>query len=231
MDQERTSANKPSDMGLDPSNTLDGIGNPSLRSALSAAMRNLADSSIHAPKTGESAPTTAATAPKQQRKSLEAESKQLAEQATTLKSQRMQETTAYVADRLSKKAHAKNVQDAMNDSYSRVARWILFLPVPRRQQIIMGRIFSFMCTKGPDGKSGEYRMSIGHGAKELNIGRSNLDTGRKDYRNDLRDLVEQGYVRKRSNGARKPATYVLDLDFCLEKAREAGWKPRSEEDD
>lgn len=230
MDQERISANKPSDMGVDPSNTLDGIGNPNLRSALTVAMRNLANSSAHALQTGESAPTAAAATPKQQ-KSLEAESKLLAEQAATLKSQRMQETTAHVADRLSKKAHAKNVQDAMNDSYSRVARWILFLPVPRRQQIIMGRIFSFMCTKGPDGKSGEYRMSIGHGAKELNIGRSNLDTGRKDYRNDLRDLVEQGYVRKRSNGARKPATYVLDLDFCLEKAREAGWKPRSEEDD
>lgn len=224
-------ANQPSDMRFDPSSALESIGDSSLRSALTSAMQNIAGSSIHATQAGKSSPTTTGAAPTTKQQSLEAESKQLAEKATTLKSQRMQETTAHVADRLSKKAHSKNVQDAMNDSYSRVARWILFLPIPRRQQIIMGRIFSFMCTKGPDGKPGEYRMSVGHGAKELNIGRSNLDTGRKDYRNDLKGLVEQGYVIKRSNGARKPATYVLDLDFCLDKAREAGWKPRSEEDD
>lgn len=229
MDKDRNPANKPSDMGINLSDALASM-NPSLRSAMGAAMRNM-DPSHFAKKSDADSMKAPSPVPSMPKQSLEVESEQLSRQATTLKSQSMQETTERVAKRLSEKAHSKNVQDAANDPYSRVSMWMLFLPITRRQMIVLGRVYSFMCTKRADGTPGEYRMSMAHGSQELGFGQQQVKTGRRDLKADLKSLVDEGYLTKRSNGTCKPATYLVNIDFCLEKAREAGWKPKSEEGD
>lgn len=59
-------------------------------------------------------------------------------------------------------------------------------------------------------------MSLATAGKDLNIERDNL-------KNDLRQLVELGFLTKRSNGTRKPATYLVDEVVCVTEARRNGW--------
>ena len=63
----------------------------------------------------------------------------------------------------------------------------------------------------------EYRMSLSTGASELGM------TNRAEMQKDLQRLISLGFVTKRSNGTRKPATYLVDEVVCVTEARRNGW--------
>ncbi len=142
--------------------------------------------------------------------------KQLMAQADGIQNQKLKESAQKVARTVSAKTRDETVSAARNAAFARTPMWAFLLPVTRRQQIVLGRIYSFQCTTNKDGSPAEYRMSLATGAKELNIDRDNL-------KNDLRQLVELGFLTKRSNGARKPATYLVDEIICVTEARRNGW--------
>ena len=48
-------------------------------------------------------------------------------------------------------------------------------------------------------------------------------TNRAEMQKDLQRLISLGFVTKRSNGARKPATYLVDEVVCVTEARRNGW--------
>lgn len=108
-------------------------------------------------------------------------------------------------------------QKAREAPFARVALWMLYLPISRRQQLTLGRIYSFQCTKGKDGSPGGYRMSLANGARELRM------YDRTELQDDLNKLVSLGFVRKKSNGPRTPATYLVDEAACMKAAKEAGY--------
>lgn len=108
-------------------------------------------------------------------------------------------------------------QDARNAPFARVALWMLYLPISRRQQLTLGRIYSFQCTTNKDGSQAEYRMSLANGARELKM------TNRAELQKDLNRLLALGFIVKRSNGPRSPATYVVDEAACMKAAKEAGY--------
>lgn len=60
-------------------------------------------------------------------------------------------------------------------------------------------------------------MSLSTGASELGM------TNRAEMQKDLQRLISLGFVTKRSNGARKPATYLVDEVVCVTEARRNGW--------
>jgi hypothetical protein len=108
-------------------------------------------------------------------------------------------------------------QDARNAPFARVALWMLYLPISRRQQLTLGRIYSFQCTQNKDGSQAEYRMSLANGARELKM------ANRAELQKDLNRLLALGFIVKRSNGPRSPATYVVDEAACMKAAKEAGY--------
>lgn len=108
-------------------------------------------------------------------------------------------------------------QDARNAPFARVALWMLYLPISRRQQLTLGRIYSFQCTANKDGSQAEYRMSLANGARELKM------ANRAELQKDLNRLLALGFIVKRSNGPRSPATYVVDEAACMKAAKEAGY--------
>lgn len=142
--------------------------------------------------------------------------KQLMAQADGIQNPRLKESAKRVALTVSAKTRDETITKARNAAFSRIPIWAFFLPITRRQQIVLGRIYSFQCTTNKDGTPGEFRMSLATAGKDLNITRDNL-------KNDLRQLVELGFLTKRSNGARKPATYLVDEVVCVTEARRNGW--------
>lgn len=108
-------------------------------------------------------------------------------------------------------------QEARQAHFSRVALWMYWLPISRRQREVLGRIYSFQCTTNKDGSQGEFRMSLASGAKELRM------YDRAEFKEDVNKLVKLGFVVKRSNGPRTPATYLVDEVACMRVAKEAGY--------
>ncbi len=106
---------------------------------------------------------------------------------------------------------------AQADAFARIPRWMFYLNITPFQKFVLGRIYSFQCTKNKDGQPNEFRMSPGNLATELNDDRENV-------RHALRKLLGGKYLAKTSNGPRRPATYRVDELICLEEARRNGWK-------
>ena len=142
--------------------------------------------------------------------------KQLMAQADGIQNQKLKASAQRVARTVSAKTRDELISVARNDAYGRDTRFIKYLPITWRQKAVMGRVYSFQCTTNKDGTPGEFRMSLATAGKDLNITRDNL-------KKDLRQLVELGFLTKRSNGARKPATYLVDEVVCVTEARRNGW--------
>ena len=133
----------------------------------------------------------------------------------------MQDNDAKLPPKL-KKAMEENErrmlqQEARQAHFSRVALWMYWLPISRRQREVLGRIYSFQCTTNKDGSQGEFRMSLASGAKELRM------YDRAEFKEDVNRLVKLGFVVKRSNGPRTPATYLVDEVACMRVAKETGY--------
>lgn len=143
--------------------------------------------------------------------------KQLMAQADGIQNPRLKESAKRVAITVSAKTRDETITKARNAAFARIPIWAFFLPVTRRQQIVLGRIYSFQCTTNKDGSPAEYRMSLSTGASELGM------TNRAEMQKDLQRLISLGFVTKRSNGARKPATYLVDEVVCVTEARRNGW--------
>lgn len=142
--------------------------------------------------------------------------KQLMAKADGFQNQQLKASIQGVAQTVSAKARDELISIARSDAYGRDTRFIKYLPITWRQKAVMGRVYSFQCTTNKDGTPGEFHMSLANAGKDLNITRDNL-------KNDLRQLVELGFLTKRSNGARKPATYLVDEVVCVTEARRNGW--------
>lgn len=108
-------------------------------------------------------------------------------------------------------------QEARDAPFARVALWMLRLPISRRQMLTLGRIYSFQCTTNKDGSQAEYRMSLANGAMEMGM------YDRTEFQEDVGKLMSLGFVVKRSNGPRTPATYLVDEVACMKAAKEAGY--------
>lgn len=143
--------------------------------------------------------------------------KQLMAQADGIQNPRLKECAKRVALTVSAKTRDETITKARNAAFARIPIWAFFLPVTRRQQIVLGRIYSFQCTTNKDGSPAEYRMSLSTGASELGM------TNRAEMQKDLQRLISLGFVTKRSNGTRKPATYLVDEVVCVTEARRNGW--------
>ena len=142
--------------------------------------------------------------------------KQLMAQADGIQNPRLKESAKRVALTVSAKTRDETITKARNAAFARIPIWAFFLPVTRRQQIVLGRIYSFQCTTNKDGSPAEYRMSLSTGASELGM------TNRAEMQKDLQRLISLGFVTKRSNGTRKPATYLVDEVVCVTEARRNG---------
>lgn len=143
--------------------------------------------------------------------------KQLMAQADGIQNQKLKASAQRVAQTISAKTRDETIAKARNAAFARIPIWAFFLPVTRRQQIVLGRIYSFQCTTNKDGSPAEYRMSLSTGASELGM------TNRAEMQKDLQRLISLGFITKRSNGARKPATYLVDEVVCVTEARRNGW--------
>lgn len=125
--------------------------------------------------------------------------------------------TERLAQAINERERVELDADARSAPFCRVALWACFLPITKRQMLVLGRVFSFQCSTNRDGTTGEYRMSLSNGAKELGM------YDRTELQEDLKKLVRLGYVKKRSNGERRPATYTVDTPFCITEARRNGY--------
>lgn len=97
--------------------------------------------------------------------------------------------------------------------YAVVAEWMHHLGISHRQRIVLGRVYSFSKNGDP------FRMSLARAGRELGIDRDNL-------KHDLARLVESGYLEKRSEGVRTPASYYVNEIACYDAALANGWVPR-----
>lgn len=95
--------------------------------------------------------------------------KQLMAQADGIQNPRLKESAKRVALTVSAKTRDETITKARNAAFARIPIWAFFLPVTRRQQIVLGRIYSFQCTTNKDGSPAEYRMSLSTGASELGM--------------------------------------------------------------
>lgn len=118
--------------------------------------------------------------------------KQLMAQADGIQNPRLKESAKRVALTVSAKTRDETITKARNAAFARIPIWAFFLPVTRRQQIVLGRIYSFQCTTNKDGSPAEYRMSLSTGASELGM------TNRAEMQKDLQRLISLGFVTKRS---------------------------------
>lgn len=108
------------------------------------------------------------------------------------------------------RAEAKRRQDMLTKAafqigFSRVAYWTYKLDITRRQREIVGTVLSFQAT------GAECRMSLATFAALLGIDRQNV-------KKELSHLVDCGYLTKKSNGPRKPASYSVNAATCMEAA-------------
>lgn len=116
------------------------------------------------------------------------------------------------AERLSV-ARRKDLKElAMADPTIVIPRWIAYMPITRRKQLILGRIWSFQAVQM------DCRLSLSGLANAAKLDRKNV-------KHDLTELVRDQYLTKIVNGVRKPATYSLDVPRCMEAALANGWEP------
>lgn len=109
------------------------------------------------------------------------------------------------------------VAKARDTAFCRVPLWAFHLGLTRREQIVLGRIYSFQCTGSSDGKKHGLRMSLSSIAKELDM------SDRRDALRVLDSLVTKGFVVKKSNGPKRPFTYFVDEVACLKAAIKNGY--------
>lgn len=114
--------------------------------------------------------------------------KQLMAQADGIQNPRLKESAKRVALTVSAKTRDETITKARNAAFARIPIWAFFLPVTRRQQIVLGRIYSFQCTTNKDGSPAEYRMSLSTGASELGM------TNRAEMQKDLQRLISLGFL-------------------------------------
>lgn len=125
--------------------------------------------------------------------------------------------TGRIAHAINERERAELDAQARSAPFSRVPLWAFYLPITRRQMLVLGRVFSFQCSTNRDGTPGEYRMSLSSGARELHM------ANRAEMQKAMTPLIKLGYVKKRSNGERRPATYTVDAPFCITEARRNGY--------
>lgn len=113
-------------------------------------------------------------------------------------------------------ARNEMISAARKANFSRESDWMGWLGLTYREQKVLGRIYSFQCTKNKDGSQAEFRMSLANGAAAINMDRDN-------FKNIVRKLARLGFVVKKSNGARNPATYLVDEVVCMTEARRNGY--------
>lgn len=142
--------------------------------------------------------------------------KSLMAQAEAMESPAMKERAKRVARSVSAQARDEMISAARNANFSRESDWMGWLGLTHREQKVLGRVYSFQCTKNKDGSQAEFRMSTGTAGKSMRIDRSNLCT-------ILNKLAKLGFVIKRSNGPRTPATYLVDEVVCMTEARRNGY--------
>lgn len=133
-----------------------------------------------------------------------------------IENRRLRAISERIARDLAARERDEVAKTARSAPFSRVPLWASFLPVTRRQALVLGRIYSFQCSVNKDGSRGEYRMGLGNGARELHMDRDN-------FKHDLGRLVSLGLVTRHSNGPRRPSTYLVDEAACVTEARRNGW--------
>lgn len=107
---------------------------------------------------------------------------------------------------------------AYESCFCRVPVWAFYLNTTRREQIVLGRIYSFQCTlDSKTKKRHEFRMSLSTLARELNL------TNRAEAQKILNSLIAKGFVIKKPNGNNKPATYLVDEAKCMSTALGNGY--------
>lgn len=143
--------------------------------------------------------------------------KSLMVQAEAMENQALKERAKQVARSVSAQARDEMISAARNAPFARVPLWLMYLPIGRLQQLIIGRIYSFQCTSNRDGSQAEYRMSLAKGASELRV------YDRVEMLRELNALMKLGFITKRSNGPRTPATYLVDEVVCMTEARRNGY--------
>lgn len=141
----------------------------------------------------------------------------LREQAQEIDNPKLKAVAEREAKRIEEDERAAKIAAARNAPFSRVALWMQYLDLTQRERITLGRIYSFQCSTGKDGAPMEYRISLSRGAEELGM------YDRAELKGVLNRLVGLGFVVKRSNGDRKPPTYLVDEVACIDKARENGY--------
>lgn len=142
--------------------------------------------------------------------------KKLMAQAEAMENPAMKERAKQVARSVSARERDELAAAARNAPFSRESDWMGWLGLTYREQKVLGRIYSFQCTKNRDGSQAEFRMSMTSGGKSMRIDRSNLCTM-------LNKLTDLGYVTKRENGKGRPATYLVDEVVCMTEARRNGY--------
>jgi hypothetical protein len=121
-------------------------------------------------------------------------------------------------ERLAKSRQSDVIAAVRNSKYGRQTTCFNYLPdITWRDRAILARIFSFQSNQKDNKKQNrEFRMSTNSLAEDLNIDRSHVKSG-------LRKLCKLGYVTKKSNGPRSPATYTVDELACGIAAFMNGW--------
>lgn len=144
--------------------------------------------------------------------------KSIAAQAEGIEHPGLKAQAKKTAKMLSAKARDESIAAARNAPFCRVPLWAFWLPISRRQQLVLGRIYSFQCTTSRDGSPAEYRVSLANTANDLRM------YDRTEVQEDINRLLKLGFITKRSNGERRPATYLVDEVVCITEARRNGWE-------
>lgn len=143
---------------------------------------------------------------------------QLVQQAQSIEDPKLRAAAEKTAARLAAQERSETVSAARSAPFARVPLWAFYLPITRRQMLVLGRVFSFQCSTNKDGTPGEYRMSLANGASELRM------ANRAEMQKAMQPLMQLGFIVKCSNGTRKPATYRVDEVACMAAARRNGYQ-------
>lgn len=97
---------------------------------------------------------------------------------------------------------------ARSAKFSRLADWMHYLGVTRRDREVLAKIYSFQTSYNKGQSEQSFHMSLSTMGKVLHIDRANVQK-------TLKSLLDSGMIIKESNGARKPSTYRLDERRCM----------------
>lgn len=143
--------------------------------------------------------------------------KQLMAQADGIQNQKLKAGAQRVARTVSAKTRDETIAKARNAAFARIPIWAFFLPVTRRQQIVLGRIYSFQCTTNKDGSPAEYRMSLSTGASELGMtNRAEMQKGLAQFGLTLAQARERYGKREKARyrkWAETVAFFATDCSF------------------